>query len=80
MICKIIIHCCIDLKNQFLADEMLDDSDRNAMKANHLFFSRMTNVREVLLRLVSRDVISKTEKEELGKLRDIEGTEKIMWI
>ena len=48
------------------------------MKANHLFFSRMTNVEEVILRLVSRDVISKTQKEQLGQMRDIEGTEKII--
>ena len=80
MIRRTIIQYSINLKNQFSADEMLDDSDRDAMVANHLFFSRMTNIREVLLRLVSRGVISKTQKEQLLQKTNIEGTEKILWI
>ena len=59
---------------------MLDDSDREAMVANHLFFSRMTNVREVLLRLVSRGVISQTQKQQLVQKTNIEGMEEIMSI
>ena len=77
---KNFIHCCLNLKNQFSADEILGDSDRDAMVANHLFFSRMTNIGEVLLRLVSRGVISKTQKEQLVQKTNIEGTEKTIWI
>ena len=55
---------------------MLDDSDKDAMVANHLFFSRMTNIREVLLRLVSRGVISQTQKQQLVQKTNVEGTEK----
>ena len=50
------------------------------MVANHLFFSRMTNVREVLLRLFSRGVILKSQKEKLVRMKTEEGTEKIIWI
>ena len=57
---------------------MLDDSDRAAMVANHLFFSRMTNVREVLLRLVSRGVISEPLKQQLVRMTNEKGTEKYM--
>ena len=74
------MHCCINLKNQLSADEILGDSDRDAMVANHLFFSRMTNIREVLLRLVSRGVISQTQKEQLVQKTNIEGTDKIVLI
>ena len=80
MIHKTIIHCCINLKNQFSADEILGDSDRDAMVANHLFFSRMTNIREVILRLVSRGVILQTQKEQLVQKTNIEGTEEIVLI
>ena len=77
---KNFIHCCINLKNQFSGDEILDDSDRDEMVANHLSFSRMTNIREVLLRLVCRGVISKKQKEQLVKMTNVEGTEKIILI
>ena len=80
MIHKTIIHCCINLTNQLSADEMLDDSDRDAMVANQLFFSRMTNVREVLLRLVSRGVISQKQKQKLVQKTNIEGMQKIIWM
>ena len=76
MIQKTFIHCCLNLS----ADEILGDSDRDAMVANHLFFSRMTNIGEVLQRLVSRGVISKTQKEQLVQKTNIEGTEKTIWI
>ena len=59
---------------------MLDDSDRDEMVANHLFFSRMTSIREVLLRLVSRGVISERQKQQLIQMRNEEGREKIIWI
>ena len=62
------------------ADEKLDDSDRKAMVANHLSFSRMTNTTEVLLRLFSRGVISQPLKEELVRKTNIEGTDKIIWL
>ena len=57
---------------------MLDDSDRDAIVANQLFFTRMTNVREVLLRLVSRGVISEPQKQELVQMKNEEYSEKII--
>ena len=80
VICKTIIQCYINLKIQFSADENLDDSDREALVANHLSFSRMTNTTEVLLRLFSRGVISGPLKEQLVRKTNIEGIDRIMFI
>ena len=49
-------------------DETLTDNDREHLEANHEFFSRMTSVREIVLRLFSRGVLSKREKGELIRL------------
>ena len=50
------------------ADEVLTEHDRYHLEANHEFFSRMTSVFEVVLRLFSRGVLSKREKEHLIRL------------
>ena len=66
----------INLNILFSADEMPDDSDRDAMVANHLFYTRMTNVREVLLRLLCRGVISHGQKRQLVQKTHEEGSAK----
>ena len=50
------------------ANEILTDNDREHLKVNHEFFSRMTSVCEVVLRLFSRRVLLEQEKEQLIRL------------
>ena len=58
------------------ADEILTNSDRNHLKANHEFFARMTSVFEVVLRLFSRRVLFEREKEQLIRLEGDEDKRK----
>ena len=50
------------------ADNTLTENDREHLKTNHEFFSRMTSVFAVVTRLYSRSVLSKREKGELIRL------------
>ena len=50
------------------ADEVLTDNDREHLEDHHESFSRMTCVCQIVLRLFSRGVLSKGEKEGLMRL------------
>ena len=57
---------------------MLSDTDRDNMRENHEFFTRMTSVPDVLLRLVSRGVMSEDVKQKLIRMPNAAGSELIL--
>ena len=61
----------------FSADEMISDTDRDHMKENHEFFTKMTHVQDVLLRLFTRGVVSDLVYDTLNGVEHKAGTEKI---
>ena len=65
--------CLFDLL--LLADELISDSDRDKMKKNHEFFTRMSNVSEILQRLFTRGVISDLAHDRLNGAENKAGTE-----
>ena len=59
----------------FSADEIISDTDRDHMKENHEFFSRMSNVSDILLRLFTRGVILNRAYDRLNGEEKKAGTE-----
>ena len=65
------------LNAYFSADEMISETDRESMKDNHDFFTRMTNVQDMIQRLASRRVISDYVKQKLIRMENAAGIRKI---
>ena len=69
----------LKLSSCFSADELISDSDRENMKKNHEFFTRMCNVSEILLRLFTRGVIADLAHDRLSGAEHKAGTCLFIW-